>query len=132
MGAHVERTSDKRLQLRLLHVALHHFREAKICDFGLAPVKQDVRWLQVSVNDVVRVQALEPLHNLLHNLECFFLAQLPVVLFQILIQRTAVAEFDYQINVVRRLLHIDQLNYVLVLQLLHGENLVLELGNRLI
>lgn len=58
----VERAAHVGEDGRLLQL-LHHAAEPEVGDLGDALLEQDVRGLDVAVDDVVLAQLLEPLHD---------------------------------------------------------------------
>ena len=103
---------------------LCHLCESKVSDLKALILDENIGRLKVSVHDAFRQEEPITVDDLLSDFHHLLFGE-PNLLFESLLKRLG-AQLQKQIDVVSGLPHIEQAYYVLVLELLHYVNLVLQ------
>lgn len=126
LRTHVHRTTHQTLvnlvQLRTLLVVL---RKTKISNLVSLILNQNIRRLQIAMNNRMLMQIPITTDQLLNNNQRLTLRQL-LPLLQDVLQTTLVTQLLKKIYIVRRFLNIIQLHNVLILYRLHNLDLVFQ------
>ena len=124
LGRHVERGADDGLEdgaVAVVQVA----REAEVADLEPAVADEYVGRFEVAVHGVLAVHVLEALDDVLQKGEGLGLLQLLLPL-EVVAQIAALAELSHDVHVVAGLVDVQQPHDVLLLQLLHYLDLVVD------
>ena len=93
------------------------FGKAKIADLALGSLDEDIGGFQISVDDILVIEILDPLQNLLQVAYSLTLAHLPLHLQ--IVAEIMVAHLSYNVHIVASLINVMQLDNVLMTNFLH-------------